>query len=81
MSQRPQGLYCGSGGEQDTRGRAEKGGHRGPSPWDARIRLLPPKRTKFRIFAVDKLDGMAPEPPGVEPPFRAEGALSKYCPF
>ena len=59
MCQRLQGLYCRSGGEQDTRGRAEEAVHDVPSPWDVRLRHPPPTRTKFRIFAVDKLDGLA----------------------
>ena len=45
LCQRPEALpYC-SGGEQDTWGRAEEAGHRGPSPWGLSLGALPRPRT------------------------------------
>ena len=68
-----------SGDAQDYWGCDEQAGHRGPSRWGLPPAALPLRRTNpGRLHSTRH---WRQEPPGVEPPFRAEGALSKYCPF
>ncbi len=86
MCQRLQDLYCRSGGEQDTRGRAEEAVHDVPSPWDGRLCTSDAARETLWVYAVGRLDWLAQKPPGEGLLFAPKvhflnTVLSRECPL